>query len=64
MEQANLVHNPLLPVVEEVVVVLDVLGEAASDVFSRGSWIRLCKLGREGHLLVGCPSLSHSAQRG
>jgi hypothetical protein len=30
----NLVHNPLLPVVGDVVVELDVLGEAASDVVS------------------------------
>jgi hypothetical protein len=37
MAQENLVHNPLLPVVEDVVVVLDVLGEAVSDVVARGS---------------------------
>jgi hypothetical protein len=55
---ANLVHIPLLPVVGDVVVVLGVLGEATSDVVSRGSWIRLRNSGREGHLLVGCPSLS------
>jgi hypothetical protein len=64
MAQANLVHNPLLHVVEDTVVVLDVLGEVASDVISRGSWIRLHNSGREGHLLVGCPYLSHSAQEG
>jgi hypothetical protein len=64
MAQANLVHNPLLPVVGDVVVVLGVLGEATSDVVARGSWIRLRNSGREGHLLVGCPSLSQSAQGG
>jgi hypothetical protein len=45
-------------------VVLGVLGEVMSMVVSRGSWIKLRKLGREGHLFVGCPSLSHSAQGG
>jgi hypothetical protein len=64
MAQVKLVRNPLLPVVEDVVVVLDMLGEASSNVVSRGSWIRLCNSGRVGHLLVGCPSLSHSVQRG
>jgi hypothetical protein len=64
MAQANLVRNPLLPVVEDVVVVLDMLGEAVSNVVARGSWIRLRNSGRVGHLLVGCPSLSHSAQGG
>jgi hypothetical protein len=58
MVQENLVHNPLLPIVEDVVVVLDVLGEATSDVVAQGSWIRLCNSGREAHILVGCPSLS------
>jgi hypothetical protein len=46
------------------VVVLGVLGEAMSDVVARGSWIKLRNSGREGHLFVGCPSLSHSAQGG
>jgi hypothetical protein len=64
MAQADLVFNPLLPVVEDVVVVLDVLGEVASDVIAQGTWIRLCNSGREGHLLMGCPSLSHSVQGG
>jgi hypothetical protein len=64
MAHANLVCNPLLPVVGEVVVVLGGLGEAARDVVAQGSWIRLCNLGREGHLLVGCPSLLHSARGG
>jgi hypothetical protein len=57
MAQDNLVRNPLMHVVEDVVVVLDLLGEVTSDVIARGSWIKLCKLGRERHLLVGCPSL-------
>jgi hypothetical protein len=64
MVQANLVRSPLLPVVEDVVVVLYVLGEMVSDVVSQGSWIRLRNLGRVGHILVGCPSLSHSVQGG
>jgi hypothetical protein len=57
MEQANLVCIHLLPVVGDIVVVLKVLGEATSNVISQGSWIKLRNLGREGHLLVGCPSL-------
>jgi hypothetical protein len=64
MEHANLVRIPLLPVVGDVVVVLGVLGEVMSDVVTRGSWIILCNSGREGHLFVGCPSFSHSAQGG
>ena len=64
MAQANLVCNPLLPVVGDTVVVLDVLDEMTSDVVARGSWIRLHNSGRVGHLLVGCPSLSHNAQGG
>jgi hypothetical protein len=58
MAHVNLVHKPLLPIVGDVVVVLGVLGEATSDVVTRGSWIQLCNSGREGHLFVGCPSLS------
>jgi hypothetical protein len=64
MAHVNLVRSPLLPVVGDVVVVLGVLGEAMSDVVARGSWIKLRNSGREGHLFVGCPSLSHSAQGG
>ena len=64
MAQANLVRSHLLHVVEDVVVVLDVLGEVASNAIDRGSWIRLHNSRREGHLLVGCPSLSHSVQGG
>jgi hypothetical protein len=64
MAYMNLVHSPLLPAVGDVLVVLGVLDEALSDVLARGSWIRLRNSGREGHLLVGCPSLSHSAQGG
>jgi hypothetical protein len=62
MSHANLVHNPLLPVVGDAVVVLGVLGEVTSDVVTRGSWIKLCNLAREGYLFVGCPSLSKSLQ--
>jgi hypothetical protein len=58
MAHENLVHIPLLHVVGDIVVVLGVLGEATRNFVSQGSWIRLCNLGREGHLLVGCPSLS------
>jgi hypothetical protein len=64
MAQENLVHSPLFPVVGDAVVLLGVLGEAMSSLVSRGSWIKLHKLGREGNQLVGCPSFSHSAQRG
>jgi hypothetical protein len=64
MAQENLVCSPLLPVVEGVVVVLYVLGEAERDVVTYGSWIELCNSRSVGHLLVGCPSLSHSAQGG
>jgi hypothetical protein len=64
MAQANLVCNPLLHVLEESVVEVDVLGGMASNVVSLGSWIRLCNLGRGVHILVGCPSLSHSVQGG
>jgi hypothetical protein len=64
MAHTNLVRSPLLPIVEDVVVVLGVIGEAIGDVVSQGSWIRLRNLGREGHMFVGCPSFSHSAQGG
>jgi hypothetical protein len=64
MAQADSVHNPLLPVVEDAGVALEVLGKAESNVVSRGSWIRLCNLGRVGSLLVGCTSLSYSAEGG
>ena len=60
----NLVRIHLMPIGEDVVVVLDVLGEVTSNVVARGSWIRLRNSGREGHLLVGCPSLSQSVQGG
>jgi len=64
MADVNLVCSPLLFVSRDTVVVLDVLGEVTSDVFYRGSWIKLHNSGREGHLLVGCPSLSHNVQGG
>jgi hypothetical protein len=64
MEHTNLVRIPLLPIVGDVVVVLGVFGEETSDVVAQGSWIKLCNSGREGHILVGCPSLLYSAQGG
>jgi hypothetical protein len=64
MVHENLVRNPLLLVVGDMVVVVCVLGEATSDVVAQGSWIKLCNSRREGHLFVGCPSLSQSAQGG
>jgi hypothetical protein len=64
MTHANLFLNPLLPVVGEATVVLGMLSEATRDVVARGSWIILCNLGREGNLLVGCPSLSKNVQGG
>jgi hypothetical protein len=60
----NLVCNPLLPVVEDFVVAVDVPSGVASNMVSLGSWIILRNSGRVGHLLVGCPSLSHSVQGG
>ena len=62
MAHANLVRNPLFPIVNDIVVVLGVLDEAMGNVVARGSWIRLHISGREGHRLVGCPSFSQSAQ--
>jgi hypothetical protein len=37
-------------------------GVVESNGVSLGIWIRLCNLGRLGHMLVGCPSLSHSVK--
>jgi hypothetical protein len=62
MAQANLVQNPLLPIVEDFIVAVDVLGGVVINVVSLGSWIRLCNSGRLGHILVGCLSLSHSVK--
>jgi hypothetical protein len=64
MAQAKLVCNPFLHVVEDSIVAVDVLGGVASNGVALGSWIRLCNSGRVGHMLVGCPSLSHSVQGG
>jgi hypothetical protein len=64
MAQENFIHNPLLCVVEDSIVAVDVLGGVVSNVVTLGSWIRLCNSGSIGHMLVGCPSLSHSAQGG
>jgi hypothetical protein len=60
----NLVHNPLLPIMGDMVEVLGVLDEVTSGVVAQGSGIKLRSLGREGHILVGCPSLFHSVQGG
>jgi hypothetical protein len=62
MERENLVCNPVLRIVGDMVVVLGALGGVTSGVVSRGSQIKLCNLRREGHHLVGCHSFSHSAQ--
>jgi hypothetical protein len=64
MAQANLVHNPLLLIVEYYVVEVDALGGVESNVVSLGRLIRLHNFGRVGHILVGFPSLSHSLQGG
>jgi hypothetical protein len=61
MEHAKLVRMPFLHMVEDSIVVVDVLGGVERNGVSLASWIRLCKSGRVGHMLVGCPSLSHSA---
>jgi hypothetical protein len=64
MTHTNLVRNPLLCVVEDSIVEVDVLGGVVRNGVSLGSWRRLCNSRRVGHMLVGCPSLSHSAQGG
>jgi hypothetical protein len=64
MAQANLVHNPLLLVVEHSIVAMDVLGGVVTNVVFLGSWIRLHNLGRVGHRLVEFHSLLHSVQEG
>jgi hypothetical protein len=64
MAQVNLVRNPLLTTVEDSIVAVGVLGRVASNLVARGSCIRFHNLGRVGHILVGFPSLSHSAQGG
>jgi len=64
MAQEKLVCNTFLHVVEDSVVAADVLGGVAINVVALGSYIILCNSGRVRHLLVGCPSLAHSAQGG
>ena len=64
MAQAKFFHNPFLHVVEDSLVAVDVLGGVSRNGVALGSWIILCNSGRVGHMLVGCPSLSHSAQGG
>jgi hypothetical protein len=61
MAHANLVCSPLLLVFFEIAAILE---EATSYGGARGSWMRLHNSGRDGHLLLGCPSLSHSVQGG
>jgi hypothetical protein len=61
MEYENLVRSPLLLVFCEIAAILE---EATSSGGARGSWMRLSNSGRDGHLLVGCPSFLHSAQGG
>jgi hypothetical protein len=64
MAEEKLVCNPFLHVVEDLVVAVDVLGGVASNGVVLGSWIILHNLGRVGHILVGFPSIFHSAQGG
>ena len=61
MTHANLVRIPLLLVLYEIATILE---EAMSGGGARGSWMRLRNSGRDGNLLVGCPSFSHSMQGG
>jgi hypothetical protein len=60
MAHANLVRSPLLLVFCEIAAILE---EATIGGGARGSWMRLRNSGRDGHLLVGCLSFSHSARR-
>jgi hypothetical protein len=64
MAHTKLICVPFLCVVEESVVAVDVLGGVANNGVILGSWIILRNSGRVGHMLVVCPSLSHSAQGG
>jgi hypothetical protein len=64
MAQEKLVRNPFLCALDDFVVAVDVLGGVTSNGVALGSWIRLCNLGRVGHMLVGCPSLLYSVQGG
>jgi hypothetical protein len=64
MAQEKLVHNHFLCVVEDSVVAVEVLGGSASNGVALGSCIRLRNLVSVGHVLVGCPSLSHKTQGG
>jgi hypothetical protein len=61
MAQANLVRSPLLLELGEVAAVLAIV--ASGDGVGL-SGIRFRNSGRDGHLWVGCPSFSHSAQGG
>jgi hypothetical protein len=64
MAHEKLVHIPFLLILEDAIVAVDVLGGVVSNGVTLGSWIRLRNLGRVGHILVGCPSLSHNVQGG
>ena len=59
MAQANLVCSPLLLELGEVAAVL---ARVANDDGVGLSGGRFCNSGTDGHLWVGCPSFSHSAQ--
>jgi hypothetical protein len=61
MVHVNLVCSPLLLVFYEITAILE---EATSGGGAQGSWMRLHNSRRDGHLLVGCPYFSHSAQGG
>jgi len=49
MAHENLVHNLVLPIVGDMVVVLGALGVVTSSVVAQGSQIKLRNSGREGH---------------
>jgi hypothetical protein len=61
MAQANLGRGPLLLELGEVAVVL---ARVASGDGVGLSGMRFRNSGTDGHLWVGCPSFSHSAQAG
>jgi hypothetical protein len=61
MAQANLVRGPLLLELGEVAAVL---ARVASGDGVGLSGMRFRNSGTDGHLWVGCPSFSHSAQGG
>jgi hypothetical protein len=64
MAQAKLVHNPFLCVVKDSIVTVDVLGGVERNGVALGIRITLSNSRRIGHMLVGCPSISHSTKGG